>query len=61
VALPELIVRIDVPDPPDDSCTLSKLSESVGPEGVTNAARLTSPVNPLWLPRVIVDVLDEPD
>jgi hypothetical protein len=38
-----------------------ELSENVGPEGVTVVARLTSPAKPLWLPRVIVDVLDEPD
>lgn len=61
VAVPELTVRIEVPDPPEDSCTLCEPSESVGPEGVTNAERLTSPAKPLWLPRVIVDVLDEPD
>jgi hypothetical protein len=61
VAVPEPTVRIEVPDPPEASCKLEELSESVGPEGVANAARLTSPAKPLWLPRVIVDVLDEPD
>jgi hypothetical protein len=52
---------MEVPDPPEASCILTELSESVRPVGVTNADRLTSPAKPLWLPRVIVDVPDEPD
>jgi hypothetical protein len=51
---------VTVPLPPADRLTLEALSESVGPEGDIEVARLMVPVNPLRLVRAIVEVAEEP-
>jgi hypothetical protein len=54
--LPTAIARVAVPDPPDVNEILVGLSDSVGPEGVTEPLSVTVPENPFRLLRVMVDV-----
>ena len=55
-----LTLRVDVPDPPGFRVTDAVLSDSLGPVGETVAERLTVPLNPLMLVRVMSDVTVEP-
>jgi hypothetical protein len=55
-----LTLRVEVPDPPGVKVTVVVLRESLGPMGETVAERLTVPLNPLMLVRVISDVAVEP-
>ncbi len=43
-------MRVEVPEPPDERTILDGFSETVAPEGNTDAARLTVPAKPLTLP-----------
>ena len=54
-------MRVDDPDPPDERVTLVGLSEADIPDGETEADRLTVPVKPLRLVRLITDVPEVPD
>lgn len=54
--MPDVKVRVDVPDPPDVRVTLVGLRLSVGPAGELEAARETVPVKLLRLLRVMVEV-----
>ncbi len=54
-------MRVDDPDPPEERVTLVGLSEADSPDGETEADRLTVPVKPLRLVRLITDVPEEPD
>ena len=58
--LPAAIFRIAVRDPPDVNEILVGLSDSVGPEGVTEALSVTVPENPFRLVSVILEVLAWP-
>ena len=51
---------MDVAGDPGEILTLVGVMEAVGPAGETDAPRLTVPVNPRSLLRVMVDVADEP-
>ena len=51
---------MEVPLPPADRAMLETLSETAGPEGEIEAARLMVPVNPLKLLNVIVEEPEEP-
>ncbi len=55
-----LTLRVDVPDPPGCRVTDVVLRDSLGPVGETVAERLTVPLNPLMLVRVMSDVAVEP-
>ncbi len=55
-----LTLRVDVPDPPGFRVTDVVLRDSLGPVGETVAERLTVPLNPLTLVRVMSDVTVEP-
>ena len=54
-------MRVDDPDPPEERVTLVGLSEEDRPDGETEADRLTVPLKPLRLVRLITDVPEEPD
>ena len=54
-------MRVDVEEPPDDSVTLTGLTDAVKPEGETDGAIDTVPEKALMLASVIVEVPDEPD
>ena len=51
---------MDVAGDPGETLTLDGAMDAVGPVGETDAPRLTVPVNPCSLLRVMVDVADEP-
>ena len=51
---------MEVPLPPADRVMLETLSETAGPEGDIEAARLMVPVNPPKLLKVIVEKPEEP-
>ncbi len=55
-----LIVRVDVPDPPELSETLLELKLSLGPLGEQTAERDTVPVKPFKLTRSMVTVAELP-
>ena len=58
-----LTVRVEPPEPPDDSVTDVALSVSARPcltSGLTAPERLTVPVKPLRLVRVMRDVAEDP-
>ncbi len=54
-----LILRIDVADPPALSVIVLLPRDILGPEGEIDVERLTVPLNPFRLVRVIVDVAEE--
>ena len=55
-------VRVDVPEPPEVRVTLAGLRETAEPDaGTTTVESVTVPENPLRLPRLIVEVAEEPD
>jgi len=54
-----LILRIDVAEPPEVSVSVLLLREVFGPEGEIDVERLTAPLNPFMLVRVMVDVVEE--
>ena len=54
-------MRVDDPEPPEERVTLVGLSEADRPDGETEADRLTVPVKPLRLVRLITDVPEVPD
>ncbi len=55
-------VRVDVPEPPEVRVTLAGLRDTVEPDaGTTTVESVTVPENPLRLPRLIVEVAEEPD
>ncbi len=60
VAVAELMVRVDVADPPEPSVTLAGFKDAVSPDGEADVESETVPVNPLRLDRVRVDVADCP-
>jgi len=51
---------VEVPLPPADRVLLETLSETAGPEGDIEAARLMVPVNPPKLLKVMVEEPEEP-
>ena len=51
---------MDVAGDPGEILTLAGIMDAVGPVGATDASRLSVPVNPWSLLRVMVDVADEP-
>lgn len=53
-------VRVEVPGVPAEIVTLVWIKEGVGPTGEAVAAKLTVPLKPLRLVKVMVDVPDEP-
>ena len=53
-------MSLEVAEPLEARDSVLGLSDAVGPEGATLAARLTLPANPLWLVRVIVAFPVEP-
>ncbi len=54
-------MRVDDPDPPEVRVTFVGLSEATRPEGDADAETATVPANPYRLPRLILDVPDDPD
>jgi len=54
-------VRVDETDPPELRIKLAGLSEAASPEGDTELDTATVPAKPYRLPRLIVEVADEPD
>ncbi len=60
VAVAELTVSVDVPDPPETRVTLAGLTDTDSPVGDTEVESETVPANPLRLERVRVDVADCP-
>ena len=54
-------MRVDDPDPPEERVTLVGLTDVDRPDGETEANRLTVPVKPLRLVRLITDVPEVPD
>jgi len=52
-------VSVEVPGDPGETGTLGGIRDAVGPVGETDAPRMTVPVKPFSLLRVIVDVVDE--
>jgi hypothetical protein len=55
-----LTLRVEVPDPPGVRVTDDELRDSLGPVGEDVADRLTVPLKPLMLVRVMSDVVVEP-
>ena len=55
----ELSVRVEVPVPPDERGRVVGLSDAVRPDDDEVAVRLTVPLNPPRLTRLIVEVEDE--
>lgn len=55
-----LRVRVEMPVPPEARVTLAELTEAERPDDDTLVVSATTPVKPLMLARVIVDVLDAP-
>lgn len=54
-------MRVDDPDPPEERATLVGLSDAVRPGGDAEAETATVPAKPYRLPRLILDVPDDPD
>ena len=55
-------MRVDVPEPPEVRVTLAGLRNTLEPDpGTTTVESVTVPENPLRLPRLIVEVAEEPD
>jgi hypothetical protein len=57
----EFSVRAEVPVPPDDRARLVGLRDAVRPDDDEVAVRVTVPLNPPRLTRLIVEVEDEPE
>ncbi len=55
------IVNVEVPGEPEEIVTLMGLNDGIGPEGEMPAARLTMPLNPPTLIKVMVEVVEGPD
>jgi len=53
-------LRVEIPEPPEDTDTERGSRVNMGPEGDTLAARFTVPVKPFWLATVIVAFPKEP-
>ena len=53
-------MSLETAEPPEARDSMLGLSDAVGPEGDTVAARLTLPANPVWLVRVMVAFPVEP-
>jgi len=53
-------VIVDVPVPPEGKVTFAGLKNTDGPTLETEAVKLTLPVNPFRLPRLIVELLEDP-
>ena len=53
-------MSLEAADPPEEIDRLVELNEVEGPVGVMVATRLTVPLNPFWLARLIVELIDEP-
>ena len=53
-------VNVEVPEPPEDRNTLTGLKDVVGPDGETEAVRVTVPEKPLTLANWIADVPGAP-
>ncbi len=53
-------MRTEEPEPPLERVTLVGLREAESPDGDTEAARLTVPAKLLRLPRLIVEVAEDP-
>ena len=58
--VPELRVRVEMPDPPGLKLILAGLVEPVRPVGVTDVERLTVPVKPAILLSVMDEILELP-
>jgi hypothetical protein len=56
----ELMLRVEVPDPPEVKLTVAGLMETVSPVGVANVERLIVPVKPAMLSTVIEEVPELP-
>ena len=54
-------MRIEEADPLEARVTLNGFSDSEGPVGDEDAARLIVPAKPLWLAKLIVEVPVVPD
>ena len=55
-------MSVEVPEPPEVKVTLVGLRDTVEPDGgLTAHDRVAVPEKPLRLPRLIVDIADEPD
>jgi hypothetical protein len=54
-------VSLETAEPPEARDIMPGLSDAVGPEEDTVAARLTLPANPLWLVSVMVAFPGEPN
>lgn len=53
-------VIVDVPVPPEGKVTFAGLKNTDGPKLETEAVKITLPVNPFRLLRLIVELLDDP-
>ncbi len=53
-------VSVEVPGIPEEIVTLVGLNDGVGPEGEMLSTKLTVPLKPLTLVKVMVEVPDKP-